>query len=55
MGGGAKAAEPRLEDPQDVAGEIHQHRGLGAQLRYGSERRTGIAGEEDPRHDRQVP
>jgi hypothetical protein len=37
MGGDAKPAEPRFEDPHDVAGEIHQHRGLGAQLRYGGE------------------
>src|ERR1700722_4039216 len=55
MGGGAKAAEPRCEDPHNVASEIHQHSGLGAQLGHGSERRAGIAGEEEPRHDRQVP
>ena len=47
--------EPGLEDPDDVAAEVDQHGGLGAQLGDRGEGGAGIAGEEHPRHDRQMP
>jgi len=58
MGGGRtarkKTSEPCIADPPDVAGEVDQHGELGTQLAYRCERRAGVVGEEDPRHDRQV-
>ena len=49
-----KPVEPGPKDPDDVAGEVDQHGGLGAQLRHRGERCAGVLAEEDPRHDRQM-
>src|SRR6185437_9042235 len=48
-----KAVEPGLEDAADVAGEVQQHRQLGAQLSDRGERRARVIVEEDARGDRQ--
>ncbi len=45
---------PARHELGDVAGEVDEHRGLGAQLRHRGERGPRVVAEEDPGHDPQV-